>query len=134
MKQERAAKKEEVLDALDHATSTTVLQEWSSTKRTTSELPEQSPCQGLAKGSNGPGVMPLHAHGANPEDGTEAGFRGRVSPLDRRERRGKNGSVRPPGTHRPRYKGWRDGENRASLVLHSGPVRVLASVLGSRAR
>ena len=26
-----------------------------------------------------PRVMPLHAHGANPEDGTEAGFRGRVT-------------------------------------------------------
>jgi hypothetical protein len=50
--------------------STTVLQERSSTKRTTRELPEQSPRQGLSKSSNGAGVMPLHAHGANPEDGT----------------------------------------------------------------
>lgn len=43
--------------------------------------------------------MPLHAYGANPEDGTWAAFRGRVGPLDRRARRGKNGSVRPLGTH-----------------------------------
>ena len=69
--------------------STTVLQEWRSTKRTTRELPEQSPCQGLSKGSNGPGVRPLHAHGASPEDGTGAAFRGRVNPRDRRERRGE---------------------------------------------
>jgi hypothetical protein len=50
--------------------STTVLQEWSSTKRTTRELPEQNPCDGLSKRSNGPGVMPLHAYRANPEGGT----------------------------------------------------------------
>src|SRR5215469_4798975 len=78
--------------------------------------------------------MPLHAYRANPEGGTGVAFRRRVSPLDRRERRGKNGSVRPPGTHRPQYRGWRDGENHASLVLHSGPVLVLVLILGSRAR
>src|SRR5207302_1185324 len=43
--------------------------------------------------------MPLHAHGANPEGGIAKALRGRVSPLDRLERRGKNGSVRPLGTH-----------------------------------
>src|SRR5205823_9931738 len=36
---------------------------------------------------------------------------------------GKNGSVRPPGTHRPRYRGWRDDESRASLVLVVVPVQ-----------
>src|SRR5215468_3709579 len=77
--------------------------------------------------------MPLHAYRANPEDGTGVAFGRRVSPLDRRERRGKNGSVRPPGTRRPQYRGWRDGENRASLVLHNVPARVLVLVLGSRA-
>src|SRR5205823_10100143 len=72
--------------------------------------------------------------GANPEGGIAKALRGRVSPLDRLERRGKNGSVRPPGTHRPQYREWRDGETRASLVLHSGPVPVLASVLGNHAQ
>src|SRR5207253_3110890 len=102
-----------------------------STKRTTGELSEQNACDGLSKRSNGPGVMPLRAHGANPEGGIAKALRGRVSPLDRLERRGKNGSVRPLGTHRPQYREWRDCETRASLVLHSGPVPVLASVLGN---
>src|SRR5215469_12943790 len=106
----------------------------STTKRTTRELPEQNPGNGLAKGGDGPGVMPLHAHRANPEDETGVAFGRRVSPLDRRERRGKNGSVRPPGTHRPQYKGWRDDENQATRVLHNVPARVLVLVLGSRAR
>src|SRR5246127_2722304 len=119
---------------MGHNTSTTVLQEWSSTKRATRELSEQNACDGLSKRSNGPGVMPLHAHRANPEGGTRAAFRGRVNPVDRRERRGKNGSARLPETHKPRCREWRDGESRASLVLHSGPVQVLALVLGSHAR
>jgi hypothetical protein len=33
--------------------------------------------------------MPLHAHWVNPEDGSRLAFRRGVSPLDRRERRGK---------------------------------------------
>src|SRR4029077_10589173 len=51
------------------------------------------------------GIMPLHAHWANPEDGSGVAVRRRVSPRGRHERRGKNGSVRPPGTHRPRCRG-----------------------------
>src|SRR6201981_1094796 len=114
--------------------STTVLLKGSSTKRTTRELPQQNSGNGLSKSGDGPGVMPLHAHRANPEDGNGVAARRRVSPRGRRERRGKNGSVRPPRTHRPQGRGERDGENRASLVLHNVPVRVLASVPGSRAR
>src|SRR5262249_14503466 len=98
------------------AASTTVLYKRRPTKRTTRKLPEQNPSNSLPKGSDRPGVMPLHAHRANPEDGSGVAFRRRVSPLDRRERRGKNGSVRPPGTHRPQCRGWRDGENHASLA------------------
>jgi len=49
--------------------------------------------------------MPLRAHGASPEGGSAAVLGERISPLDRREPRGKNGSVRPPGNHRPRYRG-----------------------------
>ena len=56
--------------AIPFSSSTTVLQEWSSTKRATRELPEQNPCDGLSKRSNGPGVMPVHAYRANPEGGT----------------------------------------------------------------
>src|SRR5260370_14849798 len=85
--------------------STTVLQKGRSTKRTTRELPEQNPCDSLSKCSDGARVMPLHAHRPNPEGGIWAAFRGRVSPPDRRERRGKNGSARLLGTHRPRYRG-----------------------------
>src|ERR1700730_7817867 len=73
-------------------------------KKTTGELPEQNPCDRLSKGGNRAGVMPLHAYRANPEGGIGAAFRGRVIPLDRRERRRKNGSVRPLGTHRLKYK------------------------------
>src|ERR1700687_5351276 len=54
----------------DWVASTTVLEKGRSTKRTTRELSEQSPCDGLSKRSNGPGVMPLHAYRANPEGGT----------------------------------------------------------------
>src|SRR5260370_42627449 len=87
------------------ALSTTVLQKGRSTKRTTRELPEQNPCDSLSKCSDGARVMPLHAHRPNPEGGIWAAFRGRVSPPDRHERRGKNGSARLLGTHRPRYRG-----------------------------
>src|ERR1039457_1058457 len=122
-------------DQTNHPSNTTVLERRrSSTKRTTVELSEQHPCDGLSKRSNGPGVMPLRAHRANPEDGIGKALRGRVSPLYRRERRGGNGSVRPPGTHTPQYRESRDGETRASLVLRSGPGRVLASVPRNHAR
>src|SRR5262249_5131190 len=36
--------------------------------------------------------------------------------------------------HAERSALWRDGENHASLALHSVPARVLVLVLGSRAR
>src|SRR5206468_12019627 len=45
--------------------SITVLQKGRSTKRTTRELPEQNPCDSLSKCSDGPRVMPRHAHRPN---------------------------------------------------------------------
>src|SRR5262245_45029250 len=105
--------------------STTMLLKCSSIKRTTQQLSEQYAGNGLAQGCNRPRVMPFRANRASPEGRIAAVFRDWVSPSGRRERRGKNGSVRRPGTRKPQCKGWHDDENRANLVLRSGPVRVL---------
>src|SRR6266702_1862721 len=99
---------------------------WISTKRTTGELSKKNPGDGLSERGNRPGIMPLEANPASPEGGTGAAFRGRISPVDRHGRRGKNGSVRLPGTHRPQYRGSRDDESPANLCLHSDPTQVPA--------
>src|SRR6266478_4884247 len=106
----------------------------SSTKRTTGELSKKNSGDGLTERGNRPGIMPLEANPAIPEGGTGAAFRGWIVPVDRHGQRGKNGSARLPGSHRPQYRGWRDDENRASLFLHSDPIPVLASVLRSPVR
>ena len=49
-------------------------------------------------------------------------LRGLIIQHCRRGLRGKNGSARSPGTHKPRCTRWRDGESRASRVLRSGPI------------
>src|SRR5215475_14782007 len=95
-------------------------------KGATRQLPEQYARNGLAQGSNRPRVMPLRANRARPEGGIGVVFPGWVSASGRRERRGKNGSVRLSGTRKPQCRGWHDDESRANLVLRSGPVRVLA--------
>src|ERR1700758_2310011 len=106
---------------------------WSS-KRTTGELSKKNPGDGLSERGNRPGIMALEANPAIPEGGSGAAFWRWMVPVGRHERRGKNGSVRLPGTHKPQYRGLRDDENRASLFLHSDPVRVLVSVLRNPAR
>src|ERR1700755_12823 len=107
---------------------------WSSTKRTIGKLSKKDAGEGLSEGGNRPGIMPFEANAAIPEGGTGAAFWGWIVPVDRDERRGENGSVRLPGTIRRQYRGLRDDENRASLFLHSDPVRVLVSVLRNPAR
>src|SRR6201997_4816844 len=107
---------------------------WSSTKRTTGKLSKKDTGDGLSERGNRPGIMPFEANAAIPEGGTVAAFWGWIVPVDRHARRGKNGSVRLPGTHKPQYRGLRDDKNRASLFLHSDPVRVLVSVLRNPAR
>src|SRR6266496_5072623 len=102
---------------------------WGSTKRTTGKLSKKSPGDGLSERGNRTGIMPFEANAAIPEGGTAAAFWGWIVPVDRSEQRGKNGSVRLPGTHKPQYRGLRDDEIRASLFLHNDPIRVLVSVL-----
>src|ERR1700679_850337 len=106
----------------------------SATKRTTGKLPKKDTRDGLSERGNRPGIMPLEANAASPEGGTWSALGRRVSPLYRHEQRGKNGSFRLPGTHKPRYREWHDDENRASLCLHSAPAQVLVSTLHSPAR
>src|SRR5215469_11381342 len=103
-----------------------MLQKGSPTKRATGQLPEQNACNSVPQRSDRPGIMPFRANRASPEDGIATTFRDWVGPGGRRERRGKNGSVRLPGTRKPQCRGLRDDESRANLVLRSGPVRVLA--------
>src|SRR5260370_18275619 len=102
---------------------------WSSTKRTTGELSKKNPGDGLSECGNRPGIMPLEANPAIPEGGTGAASWGWIVPVDQDGQRGKNGSARLRGTHRPQYREWRDDENRASPFLHSDPIQVLPSVL-----
>src|ERR1022692_1724616 len=106
----------------------------SSTKRTTGELSKKNSRDGLPERGNRPGIMPLEANPAIPEGGTGAAFWGWIVPVDGHGRRGKNGSVRLPGSHRPQYRESRDDGNRASLVLHNDPAQVLASALRNPAR
>src|SRR5689334_21670936 len=106
---------------------------WSS-KRTTGELSKKNPGDGLSERGNRPGIMALEANPAIPEGGSGAAFWRWMVPVGRHERRGKNGSVRLPGTHRPQYKGSRDDESPANLCLHSDPTQVPASVVRNRAR
>jgi len=58
-------------------------------KSTTADLPEHIPSHRVSKGSDGPLVMALRAHWANPDGGVATAFRGRVSLVDRRGRREK---------------------------------------------
>src|ERR1700677_922831 len=106
----------------------------SSTKRTTRELPEKSSGDGLSEGRDRPGIMPLEANPAIPEGGTGAASWGWIVPVDPNGQRGRSGSARRRGTHRPRYREWRYDKSRASLFLHSDPIQVLASVLRSPVR
>src|ERR1700760_1518736 len=100
---------------------------WSSTKRTIGKLSKKDAGEGLSERGNRPGIMPFEANAAIPEGGTGAAFWGWIVPVDRHERRGKNGSVRLPGTHKPQYRGLRDDEDAATRCLHSDPSRVLVS-------
>jgi len=68
--------------------------------------------------------MRLPAYAANRAAGSFAGAGRRVVQHGRRGLRGKNGSARKRGSHRRRYRAWRDGEIRASLVLHNDLIPV----------
>src|ERR1700737_507199 len=83
--------------------------------------------------SDGVRIMPLGTN-ASPEGGSPATSSGLVIQDFRPGLRGKNGSARRSGTHRLRWRVWRDGETRASLDLHNDPSPVLASVPSSHAQ
>jgi hypothetical protein len=87
---------------------------WSSTKRATGKLSKKDPGDGLSERGNRPGIMPFEANAAIPEGGTGTAFWGWIVPVDRHERRGKNGSVRLSGTHKPQYRGLRNPKHEVA--------------------
>src|ERR1700692_1735765 len=72
-------------------------------------------------------IMPLGAYAAIRGGGSSVLARGQRIQDYRRGQRGKNGSARPPGTHKLRCITWRDGGTRASCDLRSVPVPTLVS-------
>ena len=95
-------------------------------KGAANQLPEQLAGDPDAEGGDRVRIMPLGAKAATPGAGSRRGFPAAVVRDDRLAQRGKNGSARPPGTHRRRCKAWRDDENRASRALRSAPIPALA--------
>ena len=65
--------------------------------------------------------------------GSQAGVRGLIVQDGRRGPRGKSDSAQPPGSHRRRYRVWRDDESRANRGLRSAPGQVPVLVLRSPA-
>src|SRR5205809_549897 len=66
--------------------------------------------------------------------GISALARGQRIQDDRRGQRGKNGSARPPGTHKLRCTVWRDDGTRASCDPQSVPTPTLVSTPRNRVR
>ncbi len=85
-------------------------------------MPEKVLGEGDAEVGDGVRIMPLGAHPTSRGAGSLAGSRELAVGDGRPGLRGKNGSARLPGTHKPPYREWRDGEIPASPVLRSGPV------------
>ena len=79
-------------------------------------------------------IMPLGAYAAIRGGGSPVLARGQRIQDYRRGQRGKNGSARPPGTHKLRCIAWRDGGTRASCGLQSAPAPTLVSVPRSPVR
>src|ERR1700730_10170490 len=79
-------------------------------------------------------IVTFNTRAASRGGGTQAEVSWRVSPVDRRLRRGKNDFFPRPGSRKRRCITWRDDENLASPDLRNVPVPVLASALGCRVR
>src|SRR5450432_294076 len=69
--------------------------------------------------------MSLGAYAATRGAGSPAAAGGQRIQDGRRGQRGKNGSARPPGTHKLRYIVSRGGGTRASCGLQSAPAPIL---------
>ena len=74
---------------------------------------QEDSCKADPKARNRGRVTPLGAN-ASRGAGSPEGLAGLIVADGRLALRGKNGSVRPPGTHRPPDREWRDGEIPAS--------------------
>src|SRR5215467_4780868 len=98
-----------------------------STKRTLRKLPKQWPGKHNSQCGNRIWIMPFGANAVIPAGGSLAPARGQGVQDGRLGRRGKNGSARPPGTHKPRCTAWRDGGIRANCDLQSAPTPTLVS-------
>src|SRR5215471_5496471 len=98
-----------------------------STKRTLRKLPKQLSGKHNSQGGNRIWIMPFGANAVIPAGGSLAPAWGQGVQDGWRGRRGKNGSARPPGTHKPRCTAWRDGGIRASCDLQSAPTPTLVS-------
>jgi hypothetical protein len=76
-----------------------------STERTLRELPDQKLGKHYPQGGNRVRIMPLGANAATRAGGSPVPVRGQRIQDDRRGQRGKNGSARPPGTHKLQCRG-----------------------------
>src|SRR5580693_5610524 len=104
------------------------------TKRAGGELLGKMSGNLNSEGRDGMRIVTFNTHAASRGGGTQAEVSWRVSPVDRRLRRGKNDFFPRRGSRKRRCITWRDGENLASPDLRNVPVPTLASALGSRVR
>src|SRR5579883_376713 len=74
--------------------------------------------------------MPCRTNRQHPAAENPAGLRRRIIPVDRRGRRGKNGSAPPPGNHRPRCTRSHDDETHASPALEMAQPQSLLQLFG----
>lgn len=93
-----------------------------STKGAVRQLGEQESGNRHSQGRDRVWIMPLGADAANRAAGSLVAPTGLIIEHGRHVRRGKNGSAHSPETHKLRCTGRRDGEIRASRVLHSGLI------------
>ena len=98
-----------------------------SAKRAMRQLPQQPARQNDANGCDRVWIMTPGAYAATRVAGSSAAARRPRIQADQLGQRGKNGSARPPGTHKLQYIAWRGGETRASCGLPSGPAPTLVS-------
>src|SRR5690349_2774592 len=101
--------------------------------RTAGKLRKQMAGERDAQSRDRKRIMPFRPD-ASPGAGSPAATGALIIQDGRCALRGKNDSVRPPGIHMPRYRGWHGDEIPASHALRNDPNRTLASILRNPAR
>src|ERR1041384_7285181 len=95
------------------------------------QLPQQQARQNNAQRRDRVWIMAFGARAATRVAGSSRLARWQRIQDDRLGQRGKNGSARPPETHKLQCRALRDGETLASCGLQSAPALTLVSTPGN---